>query len=390
MKRFKSVFRPKSDTSDHSSRHLWQRLSSAKPPETTATETNVSSEGAPDDNVQDPEAELPAEQLPRSKYGTKRLRNMVVNRFRGSQSHEDHPLTDLAQNTQTETPRGNTGDPLSSNPFERPPEYQNPPPGRTVRFDDRVQTARQVSGETSHSQQSQESSQTEDTVRCHLPAGPQPADCQHPPDCPHPPEQQPPEHIRVSLDDESVAWDWPGLMYNPEEGGRVREPSDPFSDGKGSEYRQAGSVPRQGPSPAAPTADPSSAPKPSRRSPYQSREGSSRDGSMASEGPLEPILESDTIEEIPNIDKIVTADVPQHASRHSNPQKSTRRASSASSSSSDKRPPSTLNPPKAIIIFNRMAAQQRVHVRIQPDGSGSLTTSPTSPSPRESFPVLNN
>jgi hypothetical protein len=161
-----------------------------------------------------------------------------------------------------EIPAPDNGDP-TTNPFE---QEENPPaqdsPGKSVRFDNNPQVVgdgeRKVSTQTV---ESQESSQTEDTV------------CRHPTD----PELIP-TPTRQSLDE----WSWPGLMYYPEDGTHIREGSDPFSDGKSTEPQQA---------------HPSSSKRPDR----------SREHSKASESSLDPILEDD-------IDKIEPAPLPERTS----------------------------------------------------------------------------
>jgi hypothetical protein len=407
MKRLKSVFRPNAEISETStSRHI-RRHTPVKPqPETTATETgddstieagpsdtqnkSVSSEVAPVDNPQRaPQPQAQGTGDLRSKYGTRRFKKMVQ-RFRARISSEDDPVTEPSQPEQPDQAAEGTTvrerepcGPLSSNPLDQPTENQPQSTGKTIRFDSKEQGVCQVSGQTSRfqkSQQTQETTQTEDTI------------CHHPPDCPHPPER-----ITVSLDEDLEQWNWPGLMYSPEEGGRAREfsdpfadplpnllserLSDPFSDGKGSEYRQAGSISRNAPLPIGPGPSSSLGPSsgssgagPSRRSPSQSR-----DGSRASEGPLEPIPEN-TVDEIQHIDEIVESETSHRPPAQSNPQGS--RAASTGSNSSNRSRASTLLPYKAIINFNRMAAQQGLNVRIPAAGNAAPLTSP---SLRESF-----
>lgn len=378
MRRFKTVFR-KSDTSNNAtSRHLWQRRTPVKPQtKTTTTETcdepatdtgpssteakpTASSAVAPAGNNvaqadPSPQAEEAGE-LPRSKFGTARLKNMVAC-FRSSNSQEDDPIIHETQPKETSeagTSRENpVGGPLSSHPSEQPDEIQKQPGGKVVSSGSGKDVC-DPSGPTSHSR---ESSQTEDTV------------CRHPPDCPHPPE----ERISMSLNEDVDMDEWmlQTLDYIPEEGARIREYSDPFSDGKGIDCRQPGSGPR----PEPPGSTPGPIPGPSKRSSYHSR-----DDSRASEGPLEPIPETEADLTAPShtIDEIV-ADVPQRAPLHANTQKSSRRTDSTDSQASQASQSSTLtlDAPKAIIAFNRIAAQHGIHVSISLESTPSTRNSPT-------------
>ncbi|KAJ6071526.1 hypothetical protein N7499_009540 [Penicillium canescens] len=205
--------------------------------------------------------------LGRSKFGTKRLKRIVA-RLHSSLPHEEDPVSETVQSAEApapdnvEIPAPDNGDP-TSNPFEQeevPPAQDSP--GKSVRFDDKPQVVgdgeRKVSTQTV---ESQESSQTEDTV------------CRHPTDA-----ELIPTPTRQSLDE----WSWPGLMYYPEDGTHIREGSDPFSDGKSTEPQQA---------------HPSSSKRPDR----------SREHSKASEGSLDPILEDD-------VDKIEPAPPPERTS----------------------------------------------------------------------------
>lgn len=379
MRRLKTVFR-KSDTSNTAtSRHLWQRRTPVKhQAETTTTETcdeptadtaRSSTENKPTgssavapagNNVAQadpiPQPEDTGE-LPRSKFGTASLKKMVA-RFRASNSQEDDPITHETQpkeTCETGTPRENpVGGPLSSNPSGQPDEIQNPPGGQVARPGSGKDVC-DPSGPTSHSRRS---SQTEDTV------------CQHPPDCPHPPE----ERISMSPNEDVIMDEWilQTLAYNiPEEGARIRDYSDPFSDGKGLDFRQPGSGQR----PELSGSAPEPIPGPSKRSSYHSR-----DDSRASEGPLEPIPETEADITAPShtIDEIV-ADAPQRAPLHADTQKSSRMTDSTGSqdSQASKSSTVTLDAPKAIITFNRIAAQHGIHVSISLESTASPRNSPT-------------
>ncbi|CAG7993196.1 unnamed protein product [Penicillium salamii] len=372
MKRFKTVFR-KPDTSDHASpRRLWRRSAVKPQPEATTTETGedqvavagpsseqnkpeTASTVAPvgddagddvgDDTPQpdpNPQPEATGE-LNRSRFGTQRLKKLVT-RLRLSGSGEEEPITQPSEPSQPETgdstaPREQAaGGPLSSNPFESPPGYENiiavTASGSGSRED-----ARNAGNRGSHSR---ESSQTEGV-------------CEHPPDCPHIPESR----IRMSLDEEVEDWMWPGLMYIPEEGTRIREYSDPFSDGKSNEYRQLN--PDKRPVLPGPASGPM--PGPSRRSPF-----SSQDEVRPCEGPLEPIpeTEADTLDQIDRIDQIVATEAPQRTPSQIIPGRPRARAISAGSNSSHNSTVA-MTPQTAIVNFNRMAAQQGIHVGISPD-----------------------
>ncbi|KAJ5325603.1 hypothetical protein MYU51_000397 [Penicillium brevicompactum] len=377
MKRFKTVFRRPntSDTPDiASSRRIWRRNTVKPRPETTTTETTESAETEvgsssaqpkPATSTVSPVGDDNGDEVPdntdtntnhptdatsgvsRSKFGTKRLKQLAAC-FRSSNS--DGPITQPSQPEETgdaEGPREQpAGGPLSSNPFEEPRSPTD---------------TRNVSGRTSHSRQS---SQSDDTVN------------RYPPDTvPHLPE----DRLRMSLDEDVPDWMWPGLMYIPEEG--TRKYSDPFSDSKSSEYRQP--VPDPRPPPPPPPSDPT--PGPSRR-PHRSPESS-----RASEGPLQPIPEVESIDvadqiqpadEIASIDTVLAEAGSAETVLQQEPAHRIRRPrSGAFSAGSDYSVSSaqTQDPTSAITNFNHMAAQHGINVRIAYEATPSpQTLSPTS------------
>lgn len=340
MRRLKNAFRSKSETSDPAaSRAVWPRRrrpfegDPLKPqPEaasnelddeptteagTSANKPSGSAAVAPVDNIDNAETGSNSQQaqntseLPsRSKNGTRRLKKMV-SRFRASLSHEDDPITD----TQPQTAQGSSGTerpssiPLSSNPVELDTTTVEPSTAasKSVRFDD-PKSGRKVSAQTTHSQ---ESSQTEDIV------------------C-----RDPSQHIATPIEEPLEEWGWPGIMLYPSESSNnpkthIREISDPFSDGKAVDVRQE-------------------KPGPSRHS----REESSR----ASEGTLEPIVETD-------FDTIEPVIEPAEAEG--------RDAQRPSPANSETSWTSTLDSPKAISAFNRMASQFGIPISIPGDETPS-------------------
>ncbi|KAJ5932442.1 hypothetical protein N7516_006931 [Penicillium verrucosum] len=340
MRRLKNAFRSKSETSDPAaSRAVWPRRrrpfegDPLKPqPEaasnelddeptteagTSANKPSGSAAVAPVDNTDNAETGSNSQQaqntseLPsRSKNGTRRLKKMV-SRFRASLSHEDDPITD----TQPQTAQESSGTerpssiPLSSNPVELDTTAVEPSTAasKSVRFDD-PKSGRKVSAQTTHSQ---ESSQTEDIV-CRDPA----------------------QHIATPIEEPLEEWGWPGLMLYPSESSNnpkthIREVSDPFSDGKAVDARQE-------------------KPGPSRHS----REESSR----ASEGTLEPIVETD----FDTIEPVIEPAEPEG--------RDSQRLSPANSETSWT---STLDSPKAISAFNRMASQFGIPISIPGDETPS-------------------
>ncbi|KAJ5413064.1 hypothetical protein N7465_005369 [Penicillium sp. CMV-2018d] len=271
------------------------------------TETGSNAQHAQDTN------KLP----PRSKNGTRRLKKMVA-RFRGSLSHEDDPVTDTQPQTAQESSREErpSSIPLSSNPVELDTTAgessageSSTAAGKSVRFDD-PKSGRKVSAQSTHSQ---ESSQTEDTV-CRDPA----------------------RHIAMPIQEPLEEWGWPGLMlYYPDSSSNpkthTQEASDPFSDGKAADLREA-------------------KPGPSRHSVGTSREESSR----ASEGTLEPIAETD----FDTIEPVIEPAEPEGQD-------------AANSQTSRGSWTSTLDSPKAISAFNRMASQFGIPVSIPGDETPS-------------------
>ncbi|KGO70732.1 Rho GTPase activation protein [Penicillium expansum] len=346
MRRLKNVFRSGSETTNPaSSRAVWQRRrqgSEGEPlkpqPEaasselqrdeqtteagpSTANKLSSSAAAAPVDNTEtgsnvqhaQDTGELPS----RSKNGTRRLKRMVAC-IRGSLSQDDDPITGTQPQTTQESAReGRTSSiPLSSNPIELDTaEGPSTTAGKSVRFND-PKERRKTSGQTTHSQ---DSSQTEDTI-CRDPA----------------------QRINMPFQEEPLEeWGWPGLMlYCPESSSNtkthIQESSDPFSDGKAADVRQA-------------------KPGPSRRSAGTSREESSR----ASEGTLEPIAETD----FDTIEPVIEPAEPDHAD--------SQRASSANSQTSRVSWSSTLDAPKAISAFNRMASQFGIPIAIPDDDTPS-------------------
>ncbi|CAG8162383.1 unnamed protein product [Penicillium olsonii] len=387
MKRFKTVFR-KSDTSETSSHRIWRRSAAKPQPETTTTETSqdpveggsssaqiiseVSSEVAPVGDVvveetpqadPSPQADV-ADESSRSRPGSQRLKKLVT-RFRLSGSQEDDPITQVSGPSQPEASDAGAareqaaGGPLSSNPPEQLPGYEN----IVARTSSQIaRDGRNVGGRHSHSRGS---SQTEDISD-------QP---------PHIPETR----LGTSpLDEDIEDWMWPGLMYIPEEGTQIRDFSDPFSDGKSTEYRQSNPDKR----PAV--AGPSSVAGPSRRAPYQSQ-----DEMRASEGPLEPIseAEADTIDQIQRIDHAVAVEPPQRAPSQIIPGRPRARAVSAGSASSHNST-RNLTPQSAILNFNRMAARHGIRVGIASDEAPTPPQTPVAaqaePTRRGLFSRLRN
>ncbi|CAI7670673.1 unnamed protein product [Penicillium crustosum] len=347
MRRLKNAFRSRSETPDPAaSRAVWSRRHQPseedplKPqPEAASNELgdepttesgpsankpSGSAAVAPVDNTDNTEtgsnaqhAQDTSELPPRSKNGTKRLKKMVA-RLRGSLSHEDDPITDTQLQTAQESSRKENPSsiPLSSNPVELDTTAgeSSTAAGKSVRFDD-PKSGRKVSAQTTHSQ---ESSQTEDSVR-----------------------RDPARHIAMPIQEPLEEWGWPGLMlYYPDSSSNpkthTKEASDPFSDGKAADVRQA-------------------KPGPSRHSAGTSREESSR----ASEGTLEPIAETDfdTIEPVIEAAELEGQDA--------------QRASSANSQTSRVSWTSTLDSPKAISAFNRMASQFGIPISIPGDETPS-------------------
>lgn len=347
MRRLKSVFGSRSETPNPaSSRAVWPRrrpasegdplkpqpedASNELPPDEPTTEAGPSAANkppasaavAPVDNTKTGSNAQHAQdtgELPRSKNGTKRLKRIVA-RLRGSLSQEDDPISDTQPQTAQEGTRKErpSSKPLSSNPVEPDTAGElSTAAGKFVRFDD-PKEGRKVSGQTTHSQ---ESSQTEDTV-CRDPA----------------------RHIAMPIQEPLEDWGWPGLMLrypdsssNPNT--HTLEGSDPFSDGKATDVRQAKSGP-------------------SRHSAGTSREESSR----ASEGTLEPIAETD----FDTIEQVIESAEPEHPD--------SQRASSANSQTSRVSWSSTLDSPKAISAFNRMASQFGIPISIPADDTPSPRT----------------
>ncbi|KAJ5782413.1 hypothetical protein N7457_004187 [Penicillium paradoxum] len=353
MRRFRTVFRSKSDTPNlASSRSIWprrHRSSEGDPvkPQAGATSQEVTDDeqrpatsesggtrvkptssaavASPDNNAGKGESNAqPAEEtvdLSRSKNGTKRLKKMVA-RFRGSSSQDDEPIAEpQGQTEQRDTRKGRpTAKPLSSNPFEPEAATGSNTAGKSVRFND-PKERRKTSGQTTHSQ---DSSQTEDTV------------------C-----RDSSQHISMPIPEPWDEWGWPGLMlYGPEERRRVPEGSDPFSDGKATDIQ-------------------STRPGSSRHS-----AGTSRDESRTSEGTLEPIPEIDVDAIEPVIEPI--------QSQTSNDQKT----DSTSSQKSRVSWSSTLDAPKAIMAFNRMAVQFGIQISI-PVEDAAVSPPASSPAPEE-------
>ncbi|KAJ5757613.1 uncharacterized protein N7511_006307 [Penicillium nucicola] len=296
MRRFRTVFRSsRSDNPDNRSR-AQRRTSDNDPlkpkPETLSQETRPDESPVKDLNVltsgskpppatsvtsvgertdDSPPAPLEPEHTPlRPKYGTKRLKRIVA-RFRSSHSHDEDPAEGPFQsvgvqtdNTEpivpdsTEPSVSGNADP-ASNPLEQAQVSlaQESPP-KLVRFDDNPQVVGEGERKVStQSTESQESSQTEDTI------------CRH---------TTGPDLIPTPTTVSSDEWSWSGLMYHPEDGTHIREGSNPFSDGKSTE-------PQLG--------QPSSS----------KRHDRSREHSKASESSLDPILEEH--------DKIAPAPIPQ-------------------------------------------------------------------------------
>lgn len=347
MRRLKRVFGSRSETPNPaSSRAVWPRrrpasegdplkpqpedASNELPPDEPTTEAGPSAANkppasaavAPVDNTETGSNAQHAQdtgELPRSKNGTKRLKRIVA-RLRGSLSQEDDPISDTQPQTAQEGTRKErpSSKPLSSNPVEPDTAGElSTAAGKFVRFDD-PKEGRKVSGQTTHSQ---ESSQTEDTV-CRDPA----------------------RHIAMPIQEPLEDWGWPGLMLrypdsssNPNT--HTLEGSDPFSDGKATDVRQAKSGP-------------------SRHSAGTSREESSR----ASEGTLEPIAETD----FDTIEQVIESAEPEHPD--------SQRASSANSQTSRVSWRSTLDSPKAISAFNRMASQFGIPISIPADDTPSPRT----------------
>ncbi|CAI7585188.1 unnamed protein product [Penicillium glandicola] len=343
MRRLKSVFRSRSDTSNPDTSHsVWSRPRPAsegdplKPqpeaasnelqgdePQTTeggpASDANKPSDSAAVAPVDNAETGSNAQhtqdtgELPRSKNGTRRLKKMVA-RLRSSLSHEDDPTTDTqSQNAQgsarQERPRSI---PLASNPFEDPAADPSTTTGKSVRFDDPKGRRRNASAQTTNSQ---DSSQTEDTV-CRDPA----------------------RHIAMPIQEPLEEWGWPGMMvYYPDENTRTIEGSDPFSDRNATDVRQGKSVP-------------------SRQSVGTSRDESSR----ASEGTLEPIAETD-------FDTIETV---LQSAQSEGPD--AQRTTSADSQTSQLSWDSPVDSPRAILAFNRMASQFGIPIAIPDDSPTPL------------------
>lgn len=370
MKRFKTVFRRPvaSDTPDTpgpaSTRRPWRRNTVKPQPETTTTETTETTETAEtgpesssaqrkpaissvaavgnDDGDDAPHStHHPTEdtsEVSRSKFGTKRLKRLVT-RFRSSDS--DDPIAQPSQpektGSQDVTREQPAGGPLSSNPFDVPISPTD---------------TRPLSARKSHSRQS---SQSDDTIG------------RNPPDTiPRLPE----DRLRMSLDEDVPEWMWSGMINIPEEGTRIRQYSDPFADGKSSEYQQPGPDARPQHSPLS---DPT--PGPSRR-PHRSQESS-----RTSEGPLQPIPEAESThsqDQIHTTDEaglVATGSTEAGSTEKPQPEPAhgiKRARSGAFSAGSDYSagslpsltPYSAIAPSSAINNFNHMALQHGINLRI--------------------------
>lgn len=424
MKGLKSLFQKRGAADEH--RHFWQRRNAVKPPEATVAVTNVSSEitpiiqnpppeaivteanvltqiapfletPPPEETVANPPPERPVEENSGSQSGAKH-RKSKLNLFGRKRSHNVN-VGVSEQATQTDAPNTprerDVGGPLSSNPAKQTPEQASvqplekiPSANRTITFADET-LSRKASSKSTYSQESrhsEKSTKSADTIRRLDPAQQQP-----------PPEPSPRESLVCSSDYLRA------LTFDSD------ATETTFTDGKGTEYRQPGSVSRQGPSPAlqigpstgilaapagaptilvtgssenssfghfTPLSKPSSADDSTAHSTSPSRRSRSRDGS--SEGLMEPI---DEAIETPNISAMLKGKWVVRDPPGENPQTEIQVSElpgGSRTSSED-----GLDPPSAIQKFNRKAAQHDINVSISlpPDGEQSAPGPPLEPTP---------